>query len=280
MGQDTGIQWTDATWNPIRGCSRVSSGCVNCYAESVAARFSGPGQPYEGLVTIGSHWPPGPPKRPRWNGEIRIVREHFDDPLRWRRPRRIFVNSMSDLFHPNIPDPVVEELFAVMETADHHQFQILTKRPERAAEYFRRRFPPSANVWIGTSVEDQESADRRIPFLREISASVRFVSYEPALGPLVLGELASAVDWLICGGESGPRARPCAVEWLREARDEAVAFGIPVFMKQLGANSTETITDSDERRILKFGVPGQKNDDPAIWSDLSRREWPTPRVRP
>jgi protein gp37 len=134
MGATTGIQWTDATWNPIRGCSRVSEGCRNCYAESVAKRFSGPGQAYEGLVRIGAD---GKPKA-EWNGTVRFVEEHLLDPLKWRKPRRIFVNSMSDLFHPDVTDEVLDRIFAVMASCGRHTFQILTKRPERMREYLQR----------------------------------------------------------------------------------------------------------------------------------------------
>ena len=201
MGDKTGISWTDATWNPIRGCSKVSAGCKNCYAEKVAARFSGPGQPYEGTVRDG-----------RWNGQIRFVPEKLIEPLRWKRPRRIFVNSMSDLFHDGVPFEFIAAVFGVMAACPQHTFQVLTKRPERAVEFFAwaqgnnhshpettclhysRAYTaapangvyrwPLPNVHIGVSVEDQETADARIPFLLQCPASVRFVSYEPALGPV------------------------------------------------------------------------------------------------
>lgn len=215
MGSTTGISWTDSTWNPIRGCSRVSTGCVNCYAETVAARFSGPGQPYEGLAKQTS-------AGPRWTGEVRFVEKHLLDPLQWSRPRKIFVNSMSDLFHEKLPDADLDAIFAVMALARGHTFQVLTKRPERMAEYFRRleservwsarwraaaaeRIKPLAsvtvrrrvhealgeawlyplpNVWLGVSTEDQETAESRIPILLSVKAFVHWISAEPLLGPI------------------------------------------------------------------------------------------------
>ncbi len=207
--REGGIAWTDETWNPIRGCSRVSEGCRNCYAEKVAARFSGPGLPYEGLVEFGT-------KGARWIGTTRFVTEHLADPLRWKRPRRVFVNSMSDLFHESISNEQIAAIFGVMAAAPQHTFQVLTKRPERMREWFRWveaelldggdaevrqcigaadrlvdrathvTYPawPLRNVWVGVSVENQETADERVPHLLATPAAVRWVSYEPALGPV------------------------------------------------------------------------------------------------
>lgn len=213
MGDRTKIEWTDATWNPIRGCSRVSEGCRNCYAEAFAARFSGPGEPYEGLATMTS-------SGPRWTGEVRVVEEVLDQPLRWERPRMVFVNSMSDLFHEKVSDETIDRIFAVMALADDHTFQVLTKRPERMVEYMRDRdwgeaanyvtdryirrldgplylmgeiVPPLHNVWLGVSVEDQKAADERIPLLLETPAAVRFVSCEPLLNPVNLQAVAKRV---------------------------------------------------------------------------------------
>ena len=216
MSVTTGIEWTDATWNPVRGCSRVSSGCQNCYAERVAARFAGP-QRKDGEVTD----TPGPfagfatHSPPRWTGLVALVEEHLLDPLRWRKPRRIFVNSMSDLFHESLPDEAIDRVFAVMALAPRHTFQILTKRAMRmwmygtshyggaasratsiAGEVSRlceeRGLPfqavkwPLPNVWLGVSCEDQARADERIPLLLQTPAAVRFVSAEPLLGPIEL----------------------------------------------------------------------------------------------
>lgn len=208
-----GIAWTEQTWNPIRGCSRVSEGCRNCYAETVAARFSGPGQPYEGLVRLSAEGKHG---RARWNGTVRFVPEKLAEPLRWTRPRRVFVNSMSDLFHEAVPFEQVAAIFGVMAAAHRHVFQVLTKRPERAREFFRwvvdqegnpvrtavvaarangcdigwplpgahPLYWPLPNVWLGVSVEDQKTADARVPVLLHTPAAVRWVSYEPAIGPV------------------------------------------------------------------------------------------------
>lgn len=210
------IEWTDATWNPVRGCSRVSAGCENCYAERQALRFSGVGQPFEGLVRkVNGH--------AAWTGKIELAAALLDQPLRWREPRRIFVNSMSDLFHENVPDDWIDRIFAVMALCPQHTFQILTKRPERmlaycgsdaalgrvAAEIARcidgvegasaelvhnddgLRGICLSNVWLGVSVEDQAAADERIPLLLRTPAAVRFLSCEPLLGPVDLRQVAA-----------------------------------------------------------------------------------------
>lgn len=248
MSQNTGIQWTDATWNPIRGCSRVSEGCRNCYAEVVAARFSGPGQPYEGLARRTSNG------GARWTGKIMFVEKHLDDPLRWRKPSRIFVNSMSDLFHEDVTDEQLDRIFAVMDAARRHTFQVLTKRPARMLAYSELRRAPASNVWLGVSVENQQAADERIPLLLETPAAVRFLSCEPLLGPIDLVPfLFDEVDgttmpdyssprasnrglsWVIVGGESGPNARPCDTQWIRDIVDQCQAAGAAPFVKQLGA---------------------------------------------
>lgn len=237
----TKIEWTDATWNPIRGCSPVSDGCRNCYAARVAHRFSGPGEPYDGLAD----WRGG---RAVFNGTIKVVDAVMDQPLRWKRPRRIFVNSMSDLFHENVPFKVVDEVFAVMEDAHWHTFQVLTKRPERALQWFSGLEPkgdPLPNVWLGVSVEDQKAANERIPLLLACPAAVRFLSCEPLLGPVnaqVHESLAGmrsrsravAVDWIIAGGESGPGARPMDAAWAKSLRDQCTASGVPFLFKQWG----------------------------------------------
>ncbi len=233
MGDSTGISWTDATWNPVRGCSRVSEGCRNCYAERVAARFSGPGMPYEGLATLRrARRQTGPtgeltepvPSRSAWTGEVRLIAEHLADPMRWRRPRRIFVNSMSDLFHERLTNEQIAAVFGVMAAAPQHTFQVLTKRAKRMRKWFEltlehgaidvclreawlhlcdpeapsaidaalervtRNGRPTAwplpNVHLGVSVENQAAADERIPELLATPAVVRFLSCEPLLGPV------------------------------------------------------------------------------------------------
>lgn len=256
MSDKSKIEWTDATWNPIRGCSKVSEGCRNCYAERVAARFAGEGMPYEGLAEMTQHGP-------RWTGAIRLVPEVLDKPLRWKKTRRIFVNSMSDLFHPDVPLDFLDRIFAVMSLASHHTFMILTKRPERMREYITYRAAknfshlkhvvwPLPNVWLGVSVENQKAADERISLLLQTPAAVRFLSCEPLLGPVDLSKWLPwdlfrrnmdmyepnpnyrGIDWIIVGGESGPNARPMHPDWVRSIRDQCVAAEVPFFFKQWG----------------------------------------------
>jgi protein gp37 len=257
VADGTGIAWTDATWNPLRGCSRVSEGCRFCYAEGVAARFSGPGLPYEGLAR-------STPQGPRWTGKIRLVPEVLDQPLRWRRPRRIFVNSMSDLFHEDVPFAFIDRVFAVMALSYWHTFQVLTKRPARMRELLTRWAESRLtlrdgygtvlpNVCLGVSVEDQRAADERIPELLGTPAAVRFLSCEPLLERVSLfaflkgqhrdESLAAlrsppmpGLDLVIAGGESGPGARPCDVSWIRSLVAQCREAHVPAFVKQLGAH--------------------------------------------
>ncbi len=290
MGE-TAIEWTDVTWNPVRGCTRISEGCRHCYAEQQAARIvrmgKGKPTPYDGLVrTVGGG-------EARWTGVVRLVPEHLADPLRWRRPRRIFVNSMSDLFHESLTNEQIAAVFGVMAACPQHTFQVLTKRARRMREWFewatRDHYPtrgqsgvgphvrdsmqryaldalaasgvhgipvnrdmkwPLSNVWLGTSVENQDAADERIPELLDTPAAVRFISAEPLLGELsipsylrgtpahraIAGYAGLAdepgVDWVIAGCESGAGARPCDVAWLRSLRDQCAAAGVPYFLKQ------------------------------------------------
>jgi protein gp37 len=254
------IEWTDATWNPVRGCSRVSEGCRHCYAERIAGRFSGPGKPYEGIARRGKG--AGGGGGARWTGEVRLVNKHLADPLRWRKPRRVFVNSMSDLFHEKLGGEDIARVFAIMAQAQQHTFQVLTKRPSKMQEVvtdhaFRNEIGslvgtyivstwPLPNVWLGVSVEDQATADERIPLLLDTPAAVRFVSYEPALGPVKLcrgcpgcpndcgwmPHTNGGIHWVIAGSESGPSARPAEIDWFRSIRDQCAAAGIPFFFKQ------------------------------------------------
>ncbi len=225
MSTATTIEWTEATWNPVRGCSRVSPGCQHCYAERMAHRFAGKGMPYEGLTRASRSG------EPRWTGKIAMVPEALDEPLHWRRPRVVFVNSMSDLFHERIPVSFIESVFGVMQKAHWHTFQVLTKRPERALT-LSSKLPWPANVWLGASVESAEYVGR-IAVLRSIRASVRFLSIEPLLGPLAPLDLAG-IHWVIVGGESGPGARAMHPDWVRAIRDECIKADVAFFFKQWG----------------------------------------------
>jgi protein gp37 len=214
MSDNSTIEWTDATWNPVRGCTKISPGCARCYAETFAERFRGvPGHPFQ------------------QGFDLRLVPEALDLPLRWKRSRLVFVNSMSDLFHEGVPDAYVEKVFGVMRQASQHRFQVLTKRAERL-ESFTARHAPSANVWLGVSVENANYA-WRIEHLRRAPARVRFLSIEPLLGPMPDLDLAG-IDWVIVGGESGGRSRPMDPEWVREIRDRCRALRVPFFFKQWG----------------------------------------------
>ncbi len=304
MANKTSIEWTDWNWNFLRGCSRVSSGCKNCYAEKMAARFSGEGLPYHGIAKmVGGE--------ARWTGEVSFHEDILLAPLKRRKPTTYFVNSMSDLFHEKVKDEWLDKAFAVMALTPQHTYQILTKRPERMRDWFNERWQPATaigetdwsgrhrqvldeaetlllhtrfgdqdrfwtkegghishsqpwplpNVWLGVSVEDQKTADERIPLLLQTPAAVRWISYEPALGSVDFTNLTSrheagavvsnfnaffkrhtlnkgypwpGLDWIVVGGESGPRARPFNIQWARDIIAQCKAAGVPVFIKQLG----------------------------------------------
>jgi protein gp37 len=214
MSDGSAIEWTDATWNPVRGCTKISPGCKHCYAETFAERFRGvPDHPFE------------------QGFDLRLVPGALELPLRWRASRRIFVNSMSDLFHDDVPDEYIGRVFDVMRRASQHTFQVLTKRAARMAELTASMRIPG-NVWMGVSVENAEYATR-IDDLRKVKARVRFLSVEPLLGPIPVLHLRG-VHWVIVGGESGPRARRMDVEWVRAIRDRCVGAGVPFFFKQWG----------------------------------------------
>jgi protein gp37 len=253
MSDGTGIEWTDATWNPLVGCTKVSPGCDHCYAETLVNRFAGTSVAF-----------------PTTFDTVNIRGEKMlTQPLRWSKPRRVFVNSLSDLFHADVPDEFIARVFAVMAAAPRHTFQLLTKRHARmrsllnsprwpemlteAAEWplaFREGEPvgldidpeqPLPNVWLGVSVEDQQWADIRIPALLDTPAAVRWISAEPLLGPVSLYTRhddhpvhGGRLDWVVVGGESGPSARPMSAEWARSLRDECARAGIPFLFKQWG----------------------------------------------
>jgi protein gp37 len=214
MGQNSAIEWTEATWNPLTGCDKISPGCTNCYAERMSLRLKLMGQPNY-----------------RNGFELALHEKALEIPLRWKKPQRIFVNSMSDLFHKEVPVEFIQRVFAVMRQASWHRFQILTKRSDRLAELSPRIDWP-ANVWQGVSVE---SADYRfrVDHLRGIGARVRFLSVEPLLGPLPNLDL-TGIHWVIVGGESGPGAREMREEWVVALRDQCREAGVPFFFKQWG----------------------------------------------
>lgn len=216
MAQSSSIEWTEATWNPVTGCDEVSPGCAHCYAKTFAERWRGiPGHPYE------------------QGFDLRLWPERLDVPLRWRKPRTIFVNSMSDLFHEDIPVEFVDRVFETMRAAHWHTFQILTKRHERLVE-LAHRFDWPANVWMGVTIENRRFV-HRADALRQVPASVRFISAEPLLGPLEGLDL-TGIDWFIAGGESGPRHRRIDAEWVRALREQCGEEGVAFFFKQWGGH--------------------------------------------
>lgn len=275
------IEWTDEVWNPVTGCDKVSAGCKNCYAERMFNRLS--------------HNPKTPEYNGRMFGDVMCHEDRLQDPLNWKKPRRVFVNSMSDLFHPAVPFAFIDKVFGIMAMSPYHMFQVLTKRPERALEYFAsigtvtpeidKMIPmrvlraadaagvdvrivyanmdmlwPLTNVWLGVSVENQEQADKRIPLLIDCPAAVRWLSCEPLLGPIDLEPVfnsrrhtevtnvegyaskctephltcAGVINWVVVGGESGPKARPMHPDWARSLRDQCQAADVPFFFKQWG----------------------------------------------
>lgn len=263
MSDRSSIEWTDSTWNPVTGCDRVSEGCDHCYALTLAARLKAMGNP--------RYQRDGDRRRSGPGFGVTLHPDKLTEPLRWRTPRMVFVNSMSDLFHDDVPEGFIARVFAVMEQAGRHTFQVLTKRPARmarlmnSAEFMQRarliaalapangdkrrteRWPPP-NVWLGTSVENQRWADIRVPHLLRTPAEVRFLSCEPLLGPVDLtawletdreaaGEPSGRVEWIIVGGESGRNARPMHLDWARSLRDQCVPTGVPFFFKQWGGRT-------------------------------------------
>lgn len=214
MAQKSAIEWTHSTWNPVRGCTKVSPGCKNCYAETFAERWRGiKGHPYE------------------QGFDLKLVPDKLDAPLHWKKPRTIFVNSMSDLFHEAIPLDYIQRVFDVLERAHWHNFQILTKRSERLVE-LASGLPWPQNVWQGVSVESQ-SYVYRVRDLCKVPAAVRFLSLEPLLSAIPALPL-DGVDWVIVGGESGRRCRPMKAQWARDIRDQCVRKKVPFFFKQWG----------------------------------------------
>lgn len=218
MGDKSAIEWTDATWNPVTGCTKISAGCDNCYAERFAERFRGvSGHPYE------------------QGFDLTLRPQRLGQPLAWREPRMIFVNSMSDLFHKDIPESFVSQVFETMERTTWHVFQVLTKRSSRMQAFVNRRYEfrtVPRHIWLGVSVEDGKRLSR-VRHLRATHASVRFLSVEPLIGPVGKIDL-EGIHWVIVGGESGPRARAMLCDWVREVRDQCLCAGVAFFFKQWG----------------------------------------------
>jgi protein gp37 len=214
MASNSHIEWTDATWNPITGCSKVSPGCKFCYAERLARRLHAMGQ-----------------KNYRNGFQVTLQPHMLEHPLRWNQPRRVFVNSMSDLFHDEVPAAYIMQVFEVMRRAPQHQYQVLTKRSERLSE-LNKLLVWQPQIWMGVSVESEKYL-YRVDHLRLTGAHVKFLSLEPLLGPLASLDL-QGIDWVIVGGESGPGARPVDPQWVREIRDRCVSSGVPFFFKQWG----------------------------------------------
>ena len=310
MSDGTGISWADATWNPIVGCDKVSRGCDHCYAIRTAHRMTANPNPAVSQAYAGTE------AGGEWTGKVNLLTDRLDQPLRWRKPRRIFVNAQSDLFHKDVPDDFIARVFAVMALAPQHTFQVLTKRHGRMRSLLRSSDFRSAvedaikgmvsahqpkhvwyaawplpNVWVGVSVEDQATADLRIPALLDTPAAVRFLSCEPLLGPVDLrlshrldhctcwpylgaherhcgyepGEW-SGLDWVVVGGESGPGARPMHPAWARTLRDQCAASGVPYFFKQWGEWAPEDQTPEETV------IPAQyRHDDSTGCMRLGRR---------
>lgn len=242
MAGTTQIEWTEATWNPVTGCSKITRGCDNCYAERFSERFRGvAGHPF----TQGF--------------DLTLRPERLQQPLSWRKPRRIFVNSMSDLFHKDIPFEFIDAVFDTMEAANWHTFQVLTKRSSLMARYLKGRYtsggtPP--HIWLGVSVEDAQNTVR-ITHLRRAPIAVRFISFEPLIGPV--GQLnLDGVAWAIVGGESGPRCRPMAAEWALDIRDQCQEAGVAFFFKQWGGTRPKTggrvLAGREWSQYPKFGM--------------------------
>ncbi len=236
MANLTAIEWTEATWNPVTGCDRVSEGCDHCYALTLAKRLKAMGNV--------RYQRDGDPRTSGPGFGVTLHPDKLIEPFAWRRSRIVFVNSMSDLFHGEIPDDFIADVFSVMEATPMHTYQVLTKRPGRMASLLRawagEGFDPPPNVWLGTSVENQRWAAIRIPKLRETPAAVRFLSCEPLLGPIDLSPWIAdrpGLDWVIAGGESGPGARPMHPAWVSGLRDQCLGAGVAFFMKQWGGRT-------------------------------------------
>lgn len=220
---NTKIEWCERSWNPITGCSKISEGCKHCYAERMSKRLAGrcgydKDEPFK----------------------VALHPDKFDDPLRWKKPSKIFVCSMGDLFHEDVGFDVIRRIWAVMTTARQHTYMILTKRPERMKQFYewmqKQEFKVETawdNIWLGVTAENQQRADERIPILLQIPAAKRFVSVEPMLGEIDITKYLTQLDWVICGCESGPNRRTCQTEWIRDLKNQCISVGVPFFLKQM-----------------------------------------------
>jgi protein gp37 len=236
VSDKSAIEWTDATWNPTTGCTKVSPACANCYIERT------PPFRIKGRKFVKGHIP------------LVLHADRLSQPLKWKQPRRVFVNSLSDLFHEDVPFEFIDKVFAIMGHASQHTFQILTKRADRMRAYMLQADAtelelstkvvrwPLPNVWLGVSVENQHFADERIPLLLQTPAALRFISAEPLLGPVRLSNYGTgaSIDWVIVGGESGPRLRPTKADWVRSMRDQCNGAGVKFFFKQWGGATAKT----------------------------------------
>jgi len=260
MAQGSSIEWTESTWNPVVGCTNVSAGCAHCYAERMAKRLvaiaqsasqrgDNPGRAAHYQQVINA--------RGRWNGRVYLDHDAVEDPLRWRLPRIIFVNSMSDLFHEDVPLDFIRRVFDVMNRCPQHTFQVLTKRPHITAEV-AGHLTWSPNIWMGTSVESADVVSR-VHELRRMPAAVRFLSVEPLLGPIPRLPV-KGIHWVIVGGESGPGARPMRPEWVTQLRDRCQRYGVPFFFKQWGGVNKKTTGRALEGRTWAEmpSVPGSQ----------------------
>jgi protein gp37 len=267
MSDNSKIEWTDATWNPMRGCAKISPGCVHCYAETFAERFRGvAGHPFE------------------FGFDLRLVPEKLGDPLRWYKPKKIFVNSMSDLFHEGVPDDYIEKVCRVMLAANWHTYQVLTKRADRMEALLRGKLNKAAqaqHIWWGVSVENREHGLPRITKLRHAKPAVAFLSIEPLLEDLGSLDLRG-INWVIVGGESGPRARPMSAEWVRNIRAACESQNVPFFFKQWGGvrkKETGRILDGrtydeypeiDPNTVLSISRRGSPSSEPFNLYEISR----------
>jgi len=252
MADKTKIEWTDASWNPIDGCSKISAGCQFCYASNMAKRFWGD----------------------RKFSNVQFHKDRLEQPLKWKKPKRIFVSSMGDLFHENALFSRIVEVFKIIIRSPQHTFILLTKRPNIATEFYRYinqykkivtacdglsllHFWPPKNIWIGTTCENQKTADERSPILLDVPAAVRFISVEPMLSHIDISPWCNDIDWIICGTESGPKRRPAKTEWIRSLRDQCKNAGIPFFLKQMEVDG----------KIVKMPELDGK-----IWSEMPKQK--------